>query len=219
MAEYDVNALTKLGHLKSLADRLHTQVEAVNASIESVNSSIPINVSQLNNDSGFQTATQVNSAVTKGIDDWAKNVTENETIDTFKEIVDYIAEHQGEATELMTDVTQLQTNVSALQEAVGDEPIKTQIANAISEYNTNTAAKTYATQTTVSGINTRLGTAETKLATVAEGATKVAASTNNGYIKINGVETLVYSLPANVITGTIASDTDVANMITEVFGE
>lgn len=49
----------------------------------------------------------------------------------------------------------------------------------------------------------------TKVEGIAEGATKVEASTTEGNIKINGVETAVV---------TIATDTEVTEMLTEVFG-
>lgn len=49
----------------------------------------------------------------------------------------------------------------------------------------------------------------TKVEGIAEGATKVEASTTEGNIKINGVETAVV---------TIATDAEVTEMLTEVFG-
>lgn len=49
----------------------------------------------------------------------------------------------------------------------------------------------------------------TKVEGIAEGATKVEASTTEGNIKINGAETAVV---------TIATDTEVTEMLTEVFG-
>lgn len=58
----------------------------------------------------------------------------------------------------------------------------------------------------------------TKLGDIAEGATKVEKSATNGNVKINGVETVVYTEPSDVIHGTVASDSDVTAMLTEVFG-
>ena len=57
-----------------------------------------------------------------------------------------------------------------------------------------------------------------KLGGIAEGATKVEASTTNGNIKINGAETRVYTEPADVVHGAIATDTEVTEMLNEVFG-
>jgi hypothetical protein len=58
----------------------------------------------------------------------------------------------------------------------------------------------------------------TKLGDIAEGATKVEKPATNGNVKINGVETVVYTEPSDVIHGTVASDEDVTAMLTEVFG-
>lgn len=52
----------------------------------------------------------------------------------------------------------------------------------------------------------------TKLGGVAEGATKVEASETNGNVKINGVDTKVYTEPTDVVHGAIATDTEVTEM-------
>ena len=57
-----------------------------------------------------------------------------------------------------------------------------------------------------------------KLAGISTGATKVAASDTNGNIKIDGVETTVYTEPDDVVHGAIAADADVTEMLNEVFG-
>lgn len=58
----------------------------------------------------------------------------------------------------------------------------------------------------------------TKLGGVAEGATKVEASETNGYIKVNGTETKVYTEPSDVLHGAVATDAEVTEMLNEVFG-
>ena len=58
----------------------------------------------------------------------------------------------------------------------------------------------------------------TKLSGIAEGATKVEVSTTNGKVKINGTEVTVYTEPADVVHGAIATDTEVTEMLNEVFG-
>ena len=57
----------------------------------------------------------------------------------------------------------------------------------------------------------------TKLAGISEGATKVETSETNGNIKVNGSETTVYTEPSDVVHGTIATDTEVTEMLNEVF--
>ena len=57
-----------------------------------------------------------------------------------------------------------------------------------------------------------------KLKGISAGATKTAASETNGHVTIDGVDTTVYTEPSDVIHGTVASDSDVTAMLTEVFG-
>lgn len=57
-----------------------------------------------------------------------------------------------------------------------------------------------------------------KLKGISAGATKTAASETNGHITIDGVDTTVYTEPSDMIHGTVASDSDVTAMLTEVFG-
>ena len=59
---------------------------------------------------------------------------------------------------------------------------------------------------------------KTKLAGVAAGATKVEASTTNGNVKVNGVETTVYTEPEDVLHGSAATAAEVEEMLNEVFG-
>ena len=79
---------------------------------KAVDVTVPTKVSQIQNDSGFQTSAEVLSAINTQIDAFAKKVTDNDTIDTIKEVIDYIAEHEGEATEMMSAITKLQTDVA-----------------------------------------------------------------------------------------------------------
>lgn len=48
--------------------------------------------------------------------------------------------------------------------------------------------------------------------------TNVEASETNGNIKVNGAEVTVYTLPADVVHGAIATDSEVTEMLNEVFG-
>lgn len=53
----------------------------------------------------------------------------------------------------------------------------------------------------------------TKLSGIAAGATKVAKSDTNGNVKINDVETVVYTLPSDVVRGQIATTPEVTEML------
>lgn len=56
-----------------------------------------------------------------------------------------------------------------------------------------------------------------KLEAITAGATKVEASETNGNIKINGTETTVYTEPSDVVHGAVATDSEVTEMLNEVF--
>ena len=57
----------------------------------------------------------------------------------------------------------------------------------------------------------------TKLSGIAANATKVEKSNTNGNVKINGSEIVVYTLPGDVVRGSIASGSEVSEMLNEVF--
>lgn len=81
--------------------------------------------------------------------------------------------------------------IDALEALVGTESVTTQIANAIAALN---LANTYVAKE--NGKSLVSDTEIAKLTTVSEGANKVEASTN-GKIKIDGVDTTVYTHPDN----------------------
>lgn len=56
-----------------------------------------------------------------------------------------------------------------------------------------------------------------RLASMSEGANKAEKSDRNGYIKIDGTDTLVYEEPSDVIHGSVATDEEVTEMLSEVF--
>lgn len=62
--------------------------------------------------------------VTSQIDDFATKVSDDKTVNTFKELVDYVATHGPEAADMAADITELQG-------LVGNTSVETQIANAI----------------------------------------------------------------------------------------
>ena len=58
----------------------------------------------------------------------------------------------------------------------------------------------------------------TKLAGIADGATKTESSDTNGNVKINGTDVVVYTEPTDVVHGSIATSAEVTEMLNEVFG-
>lgn len=102
--------------------------------------------------------------------------------------------------------------------------MNTAIANAIANYYTKTEIDNKFTGYVAKDGNKVLSTNDyttaekDKLSGITAGATKVEASTTNGNVKINDVETVVYAEPSDVLHGTWATDSEVTTMLTEVFG-
>lgn len=222
----------------------------------------------------------ISKMIDAAINKFATDVTDDNVVNSYKELIDWVAQHGPEATEMASGISEnktaianLKTLVGTLPEgatsttvvayiteainalSIGDYAKTTEVTAAIntalaayaktSDVNANLAQKAdkvaNATNGHFAGLDAngnltdsgkkasdfvaaeagkRLMTnAEgTKLGGIAEGATKVEASTANGKVKINGTEVMVYTEPADVVHGAIATDTEVTEMLNEVFG-
>lgn len=230
---YDVNKLTKLGALKEMGQRLHGEVETLSGKVETlekvgaqanviekikvngteqavtdkaVDITVPTKVSDLDNDSKFQTDTEVAAAIAAADHMKRKIVDSTSDIDLAAEDASqYIYMVKKSSTKTGDKYDEYMVLDGAL-EKVGDWEVD------LSNYQTKEDGK---------GLSTNDYTNEdkAKLGGVAEGATKVEASTTNGNVKVNGVETQVYKEPADVVHGEVASDEEVTAMLTEIFGK
>lgn len=222
----------------------------------------------------------ISKMIDAAINKFATDVTDDDVVNSYKELIDWVAAHGPEATQMASGISEnktaianLKTLVGTLPEgatsttvvayiteainalSIGDYAKTTEVTAAIntalaayaktSDVNTNLAKKAdkvaNATNGHFAGLDAngnltdsgkkasdfvaaeagkRLMTnAEgTKLGGIAAGATKVEASTTNGNVKINGAEVTVYTEPADVVHGAIATDTEVTEMLNEVFG-
>lgn len=222
----------------------------------------------------------ISKMIDAAINKFATDVTDDDVVNSYKELIDWVAAHGPEATQMASGISEnktaianLKTLVGTLPEgatsttvvayiteainalSIGDYAKTTEVTAAIntalaayaktSDVNTNLAKKAdkvaNATNGHFAGLDAngnltdsgkkasdfvaaeagkRLMTnAEgTKLGGIAAGATKVEASTTNGNVKINGTEVTVYTEPADVVHGAIATDTEVTEMLNEVFG-
>jgi hypothetical protein len=70
----------------------------------------------------------VDKKITDSINDFATKVTDNGTIDTFKELVDYVGTHGGEAAEMASAIETLETKM-------GEKSVQVQIDEAINAKN------------------------------------------------------------------------------------
>lgn len=140
---YDTSKLTKLAALKELTERLHTTISSLQSKVDdivstggepnvietinvngaaqtvtdkAVNITVPTAVSELTNDSGYQTADDVAAAV-------AALVAEApEAYDTLKEIADWISNHADSASSMNTQINTNADDIAALKTLIGTLP-------------------------------------------------------------------------------------------------
>ena len=222
----------------------------------------------------------INKKIDAAINKFATDVTDDDVVNSYKELIDWVATHGPEATQMASGISENKTAIANLKTLVGTLPegatsttVVAYITEAINALSIGDYAKTtevtaaintaLAAYAKTSDVNTSLAkkadkvanatnghfagldangnltdsgkkasdfvaaeagkrlmtNAEgTKLGGIAEGATKVEASATNGNIKINGTETRVYTEPTDVVHGAIATDTEVTEMLNEVFG-
>ena len=222
----------------------------------------------------------ISKMIDAAINKFATDVTDDDVVNSYKELIDWVAAHGPEATQMASGISENKTAIANLKTLVGTLPegatsttVVAYITEAINALSIGDYAKTtevtaaintaLADYAKTSDVNTSLAqkadkvanatnghfagldangnltdsgkkasdfvaaeagkrlmtNAEgTKLGGIAEGATKVEASTANGKVKINGTEVTVYTEPADVVHGAIATDTEVTEMLNEVFG-
>ena len=142
----------------------------------------------------------VKKAIDDAINQFATNVSDDDVVNSFKELVDWAAEHGSEAAEMSAGI---QENKNAVQEINASiETMNTEIAKKVDK---------------VEGSRLMTNDEGTKLSGIAANATKVEKSNTNGNVKINGSEIVVYTLPGDVVRGSIASGSEVSEMLNEIF--
>ena len=172
----------------------------------------------------------------------------DEALDTLQEIAAWIQDHPDDAAAMAADITALETLTAGFAEGTTiKDYVDTQVGGVSTNLNTLAGRVTTAegnittlqgdmttAQGDIDALESRMDTAEGDIDTLegnvsslqsavsalqAIGATKVEASQINGNIKIDNVETTVYTLPSDVLsTSNVASDAEVTEMLNEVFG-
>lgn len=222
----------------------------------------------------------ISKMIDAAINKFATDVTDDNVVNSYKELIDWVATHGPEATQMASGISENKTAIANLKTLVGTLPegatsttVVAYITEAINALSIGDYAKTaevtaaintaLAAYAKTSDVNTSLAQKADKVANatnghfagldangnltdsgkkasdfvaaeagkrlmtdaegvklggIAEGATKVEASTANGKVKINGTEVPVYTEPADVVHGAIATDTEVTEMLNEVFG-
>lgn len=207
---YNTDKLTRLSALKALAERVKndyaTKAEVeqkVAAAQETVQAAVPTKVSQLANDSKFQNDTQVATAIQTAIAATGHAIFEK---------ADAVPEAAAAKENVLYLVMNSETRHYDIYAKVGES---------VELLDDTTVDLTgYVQKEDGKGLSANDYTSEekTKLAGIEAGATKTEASTSNGNIKVNGTEVTVYTEPADVLHGAIATETEIAEMLSEVFG-
>lgn len=122
-----VTVLEETGGEANIIESITVNNEETDVLDKTVNITVPKKTSELDNDAGFKDESGVQSMIDAGINKFKTDVTSDDTINTFKELVDYVAAHGEEAAELMQ-------NISNLETLVGEESVSTQIATALTNY-------------------------------------------------------------------------------------
>lgn len=225
-----VDELTTAGGEPNVITSIKVNGIAQPISSKSVNITVPTKVSALTNDSEFQTKANVNTAITTAIAGLStlsfKKVTELPAVGAAESNVIYLyknattghydlyAKVEGETElQLLDDTT---VNLDAYVKIADTTSLLEPYAKTV-DINTELTNKVDVVSGKGLSTNDYTTTEKNKLAGVKTGANKVEASTN-GKIKIDGVDTTVYTLPSNVIQGAIAADSEITDLLTEIFG-
>lgn len=162
---------------------------------KAVDISVPVKVSDLDNDSKFQSDAQVEAAIQAAI---------SATGHASFERADAVPDADTAKDNVLYLVMNAKTNHYDIYAKVSDEVVLLD--------DTSVDVDGYVEKEDGKGLsaNDFTDAEKSKLATVAEGATKVEATAGSGTIKINGTQVTLFD---------IATDAEVTEMLTDVFGD
>lgn len=83
--------------------------------------------------------------ITKTLNEFVQNVTDDDTVNTFKELVDYVVQHAPEAAQMAADILTLQQAIAAINADSGTNSTTAKIENAIGELGNKEDGTPYAT--------------------------------------------------------------------------
>lgn len=211
--EAKINNLTAAGGEPNKIEKVKVNgtEQSISSTDKSVNIAVPTKTSQLANDSGYQTAAQLQSAVNSAINEFATKISDDGVINTFKESIDYIAEHGSEFAAMLGDITALQTSVGNKVEKVSGKGLSTNDYTTAEKQklaNISPNANNYTHPSSAAGAKS---SGLYKITTDANGhVTATAAVTKNDITNLG--------IPGQDTTYDIATDAEVTAMLNEVFG-
>ena len=171
--------------------------------------SIPSKVSELTNDSNYQTAEQISSTVTTEIAKVVANAPED--FDTLKEMSDWIAGHEDDASTMNSAILDNKTAITALQSGKAD---KSEIPTTVTEltdsadYAKKTDLHSHTNKTVLDGITSTKVSDWDSAKTHADSAHAPSNAQANviEIVKVNGTALTPSSKAVNVIVPTKVSE-------------
>ena len=171
--------------------------------------SIPSKVSELTNDSNYQTAEQVNDTVTTEIAKVVANAPED--LNTLKEMSDWIAGHENDASAMNSAISDNKTAITALQT---DKADKSEIPTTVTEltdsadYAKKTDLHSHTNKTVLDGITSTKVSNWDSAKTHADSAHAPSNAQANviEIVKVNGTALTPSSKAVNVIVPTKVSE-------------
>lgn len=135
----------------------------------------------------------VDNKVAEAINDFATKVSDDKTINTFKELIDYAAAHTAEYSELSGEV---QKNTTAIATLNGKDTEVGSVAKAIKDAITAENLAQYAKGEDLTALTTRVTTAEGKI-TTAEADIDALEQTVNGIVSVGGQANVIETVKVN----------------------
>lgn len=216
---YDVTKLVKLAALKALAEKVNSDyatkvyVEELSGKLSDID--VPTKISQLANDKNYQTDSEVAAAIATAIAEIGhasfKTIDSIPTVEDAEDNVLYLVmnsqtQHYDIYAKIDTEVVLLDDTTVDLSDYVKTADIDTALANKVDIIEGK-------------GLSSNDFTTDekNKLTDIAANATKVESSTTNGNVKINGAEVVIYAEPDDIVHGEIATDSEINEMLVDVF--
>lgn len=186
----------------------------------------------------------IKKMIDDAFNDFSTKVTDDGVVNSYKELIDWAATHGSKAAEMASGISSNKTAIENLKKFVGELPkgatattVVDYIAEAVAALSIGNYMTTEAFNTAIAeyykktDVDTKLGekvdkadgksliadTEIARLAGMSDGANKTEKSATNGNVKIDGKEVNVYTLPDDVVHGSIATDAEVTEMLNEVF--
>lgn len=103
----------------------------------------------------------VEKQITDAINDFATKVSDDSTVNTFKELVDWAASHTSDAADIVANVTKNANAIDALQTKVGSIPETSAATTVVNYVDEQVAAEKTRAEAAESGLDARLETLET----------------------------------------------------------